>query len=87
MSVARFGDTLVTQQLAGVSLPDTVYVGCSCARCRGVVEQATFSNVRITLPAADYVSLSGYLIERSSRCRDRATSCTTTADRFRQLDA
>src|SRR5213083_782793 len=27
LSVARFGDSLVTQRLTGVSLPDTVYVG------------------------------------------------------------
>src|SRR6202158_3221279 len=52
MSVARFGDTLVTQELAGVSLPDTVYVGLFvCAHNDTVVERAAFSNVRITTPA------------------------------------
>ena len=52
MSVARFGDTLATQQLAGVSLPDTVYVGLFvCAHNDAVVERAAFSNVRITIPA------------------------------------
>src|SRR6267378_1846417 len=52
MSVARFGDTLVTQQLADVTLPDTVYVGLFvCAHNDSVVERAAFSNVRITTPA------------------------------------
>jgi Tol biopolymer transport system component len=52
MSVARFGDTLVTQQLADVSLPDTVYVGLFvCAHNDTVVERGAFSNVRITTPA------------------------------------
>jgi hypothetical protein len=52
MSVAQFGDTLVTQQLAGVTLPDTVYVGLFvCAHNDTVTEHAGFSNVRITTPA------------------------------------
>ena len=52
MSVAQFGDTLVTQRLSGVALPDTVYVGLFvCAHNDTVVERATFSNVRITIPA------------------------------------
>lgn len=52
MSVAHFGDTLVTRQLAGVSLPDTVYVGLYvCAHNDAVTERAVFSNVRITTPA------------------------------------
>ena len=54
MSVARFGDTLVTQELTGVSLPlpDTVYVGLFvCAHNDTVVERAAFTNVRITKPA------------------------------------
>jgi TolB protein len=51
MSVARFGDTLVTQEFTGVSLPDTVYVGLFvCAHNDSVVERAEFSNVRITTP-------------------------------------
>jgi len=49
MSVARVGDTLVTQRLGGVSLPDSVYVGLFvCAHNDSVTERATFSNVRIT---------------------------------------
>ena len=52
MSVARFGDTLVTQQLSGVTLPDTVYVGLFvCAHNDTVIERGVFSNVRITIPA------------------------------------
>ena len=52
MSVARFGDTLATQQLSGVSLPDTVYIGLFvCAHNDTVVERASFSNVRVTIPA------------------------------------
>ena len=52
MSVARFGDTLVTQDLSGISLPDTVYVGLFvCAHHDTAVERALFSNVRITTPA------------------------------------
>ena len=63
MSVARFGDTLVTQRLAGVSLPDTVYVGLYvCAHNDKAVERAEFSNVRITTPAkADLVPYRDYL--------------------------
>ena len=63
MSVARFGDTLVTQELADVSLPDTVYVGLFvCAHNDTVVERATFSNVRITTPAGrDLVPYRQYL--------------------------
>jgi len=52
MSVARFGDTLVTQRLTDVSLPDTVYVGLFvCAHNDTVMERAMFRNVRITTPA------------------------------------
>ena len=52
MSVARFGDTLSTETLTDVSLPDTVYVGLFvCAHNDTVVERAAFSNVRITIPA------------------------------------
>jgi sugar lactone lactonase YvrE len=63
MSVARFGDTLATQELSGVSLPDTVYVGLFvCAHNNSVVERATFSNVRITTPAKrDLVPYRDYL--------------------------
>ena len=63
MSVARFGDTLATEELSGVSLPDTVYVGLFvCAHNDTVVERATFTNVRITKPApASLVPYRDYL--------------------------
>jgi Tol biopolymer transport system component len=52
MSVARFGDTLITTRLTDVGLPDTVYVGLFvCAHSDSAVERAAFSNVRITVPA------------------------------------
>lgn len=52
MSIARFGDTLVTTRLDSIALPDTVYVGLFvCAHNDTVVERAEFSNVRITIPA------------------------------------
>jgi dipeptidyl aminopeptidase/acylaminoacyl peptidase len=63
MSVARFGDTLVTRELTGVSLPDTVYVGLYvCAHNDSTVERAVFTNVRITTPAKrDFVPYRDYL--------------------------
>jgi TolB protein len=63
MSIAHFGDTLATQELTDVSLPDTVYVGVFvCAHNDTVTERGTFSNVRITTPAkADLVPYRDYL--------------------------
>ena len=62
MRVARFGDTLVTRELAGVTLPDTVYVGLFVsAHNDSVVERATFSNVRITVPATPALANRGNL--------------------------
>jgi TolB protein len=63
MSVARFGDTLATQQLAGISLPDTVYVGLFvCAHNDTVTERAAFTNVRITTPPrAGFVAYRDYI--------------------------
>ena len=63
MSVAQFGDTLVTQELRGVTLPDTVYAGLFvCAHNAKAIERATFSNVRITIPAShDFVAYRDYL--------------------------
>ena len=63
MSVARFGDTLVTRQLTGVSLPDTVYVGLFvCAHNDTTVERGVFSNVRITTPPKrDFVPYRDYI--------------------------
>jgi Tol biopolymer transport system component len=66
MSVARFGDTLVTRELTGVSLPDTVYVGLYvCAHNDTTVERGTFSNVRITTPPKrDFVPYRDYIGSR-----------------------
>ena len=51
LSVAQFGDTLVSTLLADLTLPDTVYVGLFvCAHNDAVVERGEFSNVRITIP-------------------------------------
>jgi TolB protein len=63
MSVAQFGDTLVTQRLTNVSLSDTVYVGLFvCSHNDTVTERATFSNVRITVPARrDFVPYRDYI--------------------------
>ena len=48
MSVGRPGDALVSQQLAGLTLPDTVYVGLFvCSHNDDVIERAVFSDVRI----------------------------------------
>src|SRR5262249_15012829 len=63
MSVAHFGDTLRTQELRDVALPDTVYVGLYvCAHNDTVSERAVFSNVRITIPATkDFVPYRDYI--------------------------
>jgi TolB protein len=84
MSVARFGDTLVTQELAGVSLPDTVYVGLFvCAHNDTVVEQATFSNVRVTVPAKrDLVAYRDYL-GSNLEILDVATGNATIVHQYR----
>jgi hypothetical protein len=52
MSVARFGDTFASEQLKNVGLGDEVYVGLFvCSHNAEVVEQATFRNVRVIIPA------------------------------------
>jgi Tol biopolymer transport system component len=54
MSVARFGETLVSQSLGDVALGDEVYVGlCVCAHNNGVSEKAVFRNVRLIRPAKE----------------------------------
>ncbi len=53
LSVARFGDTFTTSEVADIDLGDEVYVGLFlCSHNADVIERATFSNVRITRPAA-----------------------------------
>jgi TolB protein len=84
MSVARFGDTLATQEITGVSLPDTVYVGLFvCAHNENVVERAGFSNVRITIPAKrDFVPYRDY-IGSSLEILDVSTGNATIVHRYR----
>jgi len=51
LSVAQVGDTFVAQRFAGVTLPDTVYVGLFvCSHNATVTERATFRDVRIATP-------------------------------------
>jgi TolB protein len=84
MSVARFGDTLATQELTGVSLPDTVYVGLFvCAHNDTVTERARFSNVRITVPAREgFVAYRDYL-GSNLEILDIATGNATIVHRYR----
>ena len=84
MSVARFGDTLVTQELTGMSLPDTVYVGLFvCAHNDTVVERAAFSNVRITTPPRrDFVPYRDYIGSRLE-ILDVATGNATVVHQYR----
>ena len=84
MSVARFGDTLVTQELDGLSLPDTVHVGLFvCAHNDTVVERAAFSNVRMTTPPKrDYVPYRDY-IGSNLEILDVATGNATIVHQYR----
>jgi TolB protein len=53
-SMARFGDTLASEQISDLALGDEVYVGLYvCAHNKDVIEKAVFSNVKITVPARD----------------------------------
>src|SRR5947208_10078642 len=85
MSVARFGDTLATQELTGVSLSDTVYVGLFvCAHNDTVVERGAFSNVRITIPApATLVPYRDYL-GSNLEILDVATGVATIEHTYRR---
>lgn len=48
MSVGKRGDSLATQELTGLSLPDTVYAGLFvCAHNDSVVERGVFNAVQI----------------------------------------
>jgi Tol biopolymer transport system component len=84
MSVARFGDTLVTQEIADVTLPDTVYVGLFvCAHNDTAVERGAFSNVRITIPAKrDFAPYRDY-IGSNLEILDVATGNATIAHSYR----
>ena len=84
MTVAQFGDTLVTTRLTGVTLPDTVYVGLFvCAHNERVTERATFRNVRITTPASKaLVPYRDYLGSRLE-ILDVATGNATVVHQYR----
>lgn len=52
MSVARFGDPFVTEEVTGADMNDDVFIGLFvCAHHNDVVEKAMFRDVRITRPA------------------------------------
>jgi hypothetical protein len=52
MAVARFGQPLVTSQLEELDLGSEVYLGLFvCSHDTNVIEQATFQDVRLTIPA------------------------------------
>lgn len=54
MSVAKYGETFVTEQVENLDLGDEVYVGLFvCSHNKDVVEKAVFSDVRITIPARE----------------------------------
>jgi hypothetical protein len=54
MSVARFGDSVTTSQIADLALGDEVYAGLFlCSHNPGVVERAVFRDVRIIRPAKE----------------------------------
>ena len=63
MSVARFGEPFVTEQVSDLALGDEVYVGLLvCAHNNDVVEKAAFNNVRMTVPAkSDFVPYREYI--------------------------
>ena len=74
MSVARFGDPFITEQVSDLALGDEVYVGLFvCSHNKDVVERATFGGVRITVPAAatlvpyrDYIGSNMELLDVAS---------------------
>ena len=63
MSVAKYGDTLSSVQTTNISLGDDVYVGLFvCAHNDTVVERASLSDVRITVPVkSTFVPYRDYL--------------------------
>ncbi len=63
MSVARFGEPLVTQEVTDVPLNDEVYVGLFvCAHNPDVVEKVEYDNVRIIKPVkASFVPYRDYI--------------------------
>ncbi|UCE06150.1 MAG: TolB family protein [bacterium] len=63
MSVARFGDTFVTEQISEIELGEEVCVGLYvCSHNNDLIEKAVFRNVRIIIPAReDFVPYRDYI--------------------------
>ena len=54
MSVAKFGEPYVTEEVQDINMEDEVYVGLFvCAHNKDAVEKASFNNVRIIKPAKE----------------------------------
>lgn len=54
MRVAKFGQPFVTEQVANLNIGDEIYVGLFvCAHNKDVVEEGTFRDVRLTVPARE----------------------------------
>lgn len=54
MSVAHFGEPLLSEQYVEIDLGDEIYVGLFvCSHHDDVLEQALFRNVRVVIPARD----------------------------------
>lgn len=63
MSAARFGEPCASERVEGIDLGDEVLVGLFvCSHSAEVTEKATFSNIRITIPApTDFVPYQDYI--------------------------
>lgn len=63
MSVAKYGEPFVTEQVTDLDLGDEVYVGLFIgSHNKDVVERGTFKNVRISIPArANFVPYREYI--------------------------
>jgi len=63
MSAAHFGEAFISEKISLESFSDEVFVGLFlCSHNAGVIEKATFTNVRITVPAkVDFVPYKDYI--------------------------
>jgi Tol biopolymer transport system component len=63
MSVAKYGEPYVTEEVQDINLNDEVYVGLFiCAHNKNVIENASFNNVRIIKPAKEnFVAYKEYI--------------------------
>ena len=77
MSVAKKGDTFVSEELADVNLGDDVYVGLFvCSHNANIVETADINNVRIVVPADKAVTGYQQVIGSNIEILDVATQNT-----------